>query len=1068
MGNDNLPLKTKVLLFNLALLAVLLGFLLAVNNAMNEVRVNGRLYGEIVRGKDLVADILPPPQFIIEPQLVVHELLNATQRGDVARQHRLEARLADLRQTYMARHAQWAQQLPSGPLRSALVDSSYQPVERFFKAVDQELLPRLRRGDVAGANRVQDETLRPLFREHRLWINKAVELANQSNRAREAAAPNPWGAPWNSSRWPWVIRGRVSGWLLGQGLMRPLALRIAQIRDTLHGIGQGHYQQRIDTRANDELGQINRSIDQMQNELRQKTQALVREQQTAQRYLDVAGVVLMILRTDGTVQLINRTGSDSLGYGPGELIGQDWFERVAAPPQREADRQGFRKILARPSPTALHRETWVLTRAGEQRLFSWTLVPLSGTSGQVEGLLCSAMDITEQRVMEAQLRQATEQAQAASRSKSDFLANMSHEIRTPMNGVIGLTHLALRTAMTPQQRDYLVKIQDCAQSLLGIINDILDFSKIEADKLVIESTRFDLDRILDRITDLIGQKAAEKGLELVVDRARGVPRTLVGDPLRIEQVLLNLVSNAVKFTAQGEIFIGVTLEHQVGDHMVLRFTVRDTGIGMTPDQLAGLFEPFTQADSSTSRRYGGTGLGLAISKRLVERMGGQIKVSSTAGQGSVFSCTVALGAPPDAARTPPPMKRDLRGLRALVVDDNTTASLVMSDMLTSFGMAVSLAFHGAQAIEMARQARDASQPFAVAMVDWHMPGMNGFEVIEALRHIDPSGQMVLIMATAHERALLNAELKVHHPDGFVLKPTTPSTLLESIFAAIGQADLQTGMAALMPAPAAPTLDTTALQDARVLLVEDNLINQQVASELLESLGAHVQIAGSGQAALDLLGRQVFDLVLMDIQMPETDGLEITRRMRQMPEGSGIPIIAMTAHAMAGDREKCLAAGMDDYLSKPIVAEQLQRCLLKWVRTGRTTHPAATRPMIEWVGDTLDRLAVALPDFSRDQAVVRVGGNQAKLLELLKLFAATYRDALATLNTHLDQGERAKAMGLLHDLHGAAASLGLDRLAQAGRALEASLRDPPEGDRPDVTAFSVALNYTLDTLNTETT
>jgi PAS domain S-box-containing protein len=490
MGNDNLPLRTKVLLFNLALLAVLLGFLLAVNNAMNEVRVNGRLYAEIVRGKDLVADILPPPQFIIEPQLVVYELLNAAQRGDLARQTHLEARLTELHQAYQARHALWSSQLPPGPLRSALVEHSAPPAERFFEAVNRDFLPRLKHHDLTGANQVQDHTLQPLFQEHRQWIDKAVELANQRNREQERAATNTVEATRNLLLAAWAALVLASWWLLVHGLMRPLSRRIATIRDTLHGIGQGQYSRPIDVAARDELGDINRSIAHMQAELRQKVQALAKERQTAQRYLDVAGVVLMILRPDGTVQLINQAGCDKLGYDPSELIDQNWFDLVAAPQQRELDRAHFHKLLSRHASKPFHRETWVLTRHAEQRLFSWTLVPLANAAGHIEGLLCSATDITDQRSLEARLRQATEQAQAASRTKSDFLANMSHEIRTPMNGVIGLTHLALRTAMTPQQRDYLVKIQDCAQSLLGIINDILDFSKIEADKLVLESTRF--------------------------------------------------------------------------------------------------------------------------------------------------------------------------------------------------------------------------------------------------------------------------------------------------------------------------------------------------------------------------------------------------------------------------------------------------------------------------------------------------------------------------------------------------------------------------------------------------
>jgi two-component system sensor histidine kinase/response regulator len=618
---------------------------------------------------------------------------------------------------------------------------------------------------------------------------------------------------------------------------------------------------------------------------------------------------------------------------------------------------------------------------------------------------------------------------------------MSHEIRTPMNAIIGLSYLALKTSLTAKQRDYISKVHNAGTSLLAIINDILDFSKIEAGKLDIETTTFRLDDVIGSVTTVTGQKATDKSLELLAHVAPDIPPVLLGDPLRLGQILTNLVNNSVKFTERGEICINVDLLEHTGEKCQLRFAVRDTGIGMTKEQAAKLFQPFMQADMSTTRKHGGTGLGLSVCRRLVELMGGQIWLDSEPGAGTTFTFTVWLGVGQQkgSGRVVPDR---LTTLRALIVDDNAAAREIIDDLLKGVVSERDAVASGPEALAAIKQA-DEGAPYDVVFMDWRMPGMDGLQAARALK-ADASLKHppAIVMVTAFGRDEVREEAEQLHLDGFLVKPVTRSMLMDALVSAFVDADDQTAVVA------SATAEGVSLTGLRVLLVEDNDINQQIAVELLEGVGAKVDVANNGKEAVDRLhGGPMpppYDVVLMDLQMPVMDGHQATSKIRSDARFAALPIYAMTAHATLEERNFCLANGMSGHIAKPIDPALLFDTLSKIERRAPevVTLRAATAPEVA----ALSPPGIPQVDgLDSADGLRRVGGNTRLYVKLLRQFANEQAGAVGAIREALAMNDVQTATRLAHTLKGVAGNLGARDAQDAAAAVETLLRGGSPAD-----------------------
>jgi len=686
------------------------------------------------------------------------------------------------------------------------------------------------------------------------------------------------------------------------------------------------------------------------------------------------------------------------------------------------------------------------------------IVPYMDEDGHPTKFLSISNDITAAKQHERQMREETEKAEIANRAKSDFLANMSHEIRTPMNAIIGMTRLALRKNPDAVQLNYLKKIDHAAQSLLSIINDILDYSKIEAGKMELEQIGFSPDEVLSNLDDIVRERAEHKGIKVVFSKSKETPRYLKGDPLRLGQILINLVNNAIKFTEKGRVIVEVKAEEGTGDTRKIRFLVSDTGIGMSAEQVSNLFKSFNQADTSITRRYGGTGLGLTVTKQLCELMQGTLEVESRPGEGSTFVFTttfgVATGGLPlqSGAR-----QRDLLKKSILIVDDNENARDLLIEMLSSNGLAAKAVSSGEEALAAIKAASDDGKPFDLVLMDYRMPGIDGVEAsrrIKAQRTISRVPAVLMVSVFGREEAIGGVD--DHELDGFLNKPINESLLIESIASIFGVKPDYPEHDSWSAAGGFPA----ELIGRRVLLVEDNGLNRDLASELLSDLGIEVSVAVNGREGVDRVAAEPFDLVLMDIRMPVMDGLTATKLIRADNRFSKLPILALTAHAMSGDRQRSLDAGLDDHITKPIDPNRLLAALNRWMpkKSGELPKPETSR---EKPASILGGVPDHLPPFDIQAALARTDGKPKLLRKLMLGFRDQYADAIFRLREHVAAGRDADAERLAHSLKSVAAMLEARDVAAAASSVEHAFRSGKTADSDSANLASL-----IATLETE--
>ena len=798
-----------------------------------------------------------------------------------------------------------------------------------------------------------------------------------------------------------------------------------------------------------------RKLDAQRQELDASKASLFQTDTLLSEILEAATEIgIIATNLDGRITIFNSGAERLLGWGSIEVVGSVTTELFHLKQELEAARAAraaegvaisgdFQVLVAGVRLGAHDDREWTFARKnGTQFRGALLTTPIRSLDGSISGYLGILQDVSLRSALNAEMRRARELAEEASRMKSDFLANMSHEIRTPMNGIIGMTHLVLMTTMTPHQREYVKKIQLSGQHLLRIINDILDISKIEAGKLSIEQADFELETTLAGVVSVIGEKAGEKGLELILDIASDVPVNVIGDSLRLGQVLINYANNAIKFTEHGEIDIVVRAREIGADSVLLWFAVRDTGIGLSEEQKKRLFTAFSQADTSTTRQYGGTGLGLAISKQLATMMGGEVGVDSAPGVGSTFWFTARLGISHTPRRELLP-EAELRGRRVLVVDDNDNARQVMNQMLRSMSFAVDVVSSGREAVAAVEQADRDNTPYELVFMDWHMPAMNGVDACRRIKDLALAEPPHLMLVTAYGREEVFHQAEDAGIRDVLIKPLNASTLFEAAMRALqGSAGGDLRQAAELTSTALQSL--AAIAGARILLVEDNEINQEVALDLLRHARLEVDLAENGQVALDRLQANDYALVLMDMQMPVMDGVEATRQLRRLPGLAALPVVAMTANAQAADRQRCQEAGMNDFIPKPIEPELLWQTLLKWIAP---RHAAAAADSDSDMATAAVSTAPAAPALDLGVAAIDPGPALRRMLGNTELYFATVRkfcrlqeNTGQTMVSALDAGDWVTAQRQAHTLKSVAASIGAGRLAEQAAALEKALAE----------------------------
>lgn len=768
-------------------------------------------------------------------------------------------------------------------------------------------------------------------------------------------------------------------------------------------------------------------------ERREAERVIAESRNTLQAVLDNSPAIIYMKDLQGRYQVVNRAWLSVLNRSKESSIGKTDQEIL---PTNIANQ--FEKIdhAVINQTEAIQKEERVTLPDGSKHVYMSYKFPIFDGSGKLVSVGGISSDITE-------LVETREIANQANQAKSDFLANMSHEIRTPMNAIIGMSYLALQTQLNPKQRNYIDKVRRSAESLLGIINDILDFSKIEANKMDIESIDFRLEDVFDNLANLVGIKAEEKSIELLFSIPTNIPTALIGDPLRLGQILTNLVSNSVKFTDSGEVVVYVDLLSETEKDIELIFTVKDTGIGMTEKQAGQLFQSFTQADSSTTRKYGGTGLGLTISKKLTEMMGGKINVESTPNIGSIFSFNVHLKKQLNSEQPYKINLSKLDALKVLVVDDNSTSREILSTMITSFGYHVDQVSNGLDALKLLKESDEIS-PYQLVIMDWKMPGLDGLETTrrmktkEGLHHLP-----IVIIVTAFGREDIAQQAEDDDIRGFLTKPVTPSSLFDSIMIAMGKEIKQASRTTAKNQQAEEAI--LSMQGASILLVEDNETNQELAIELLTMNGLTVKVANNGLEALEHIASDPFDGVLMDCQMPKMDGYTATREIRKQDKFKTLPILAMTANAMAGDKEKALDSGMNDHISKPINPNTMFVTMAKWIKPAKPVTSKVNKPESK----QQNKFNFPIIDGLNIQAgMVTTQNNHGLYLKLLNKFCDQQPHFFDDFNEATNQHQWKDAERIAHTLKGLAGNIGAQDVQYAAEQLEQACKTYNDQTKPE--------------------